>query len=152
MKLLESGKGKQHITDLMEKDNEKFEFFNNLFNSNYNIISEFFGKEENNENNNIEVNDNIDNKISNLEKLELLNNKLNSDNIDINLLKHLKKDIDDKLIKEQEIKNKQYKLKNNLADIEKDIKFIDEFFSMNRQRTKNYKGPQKKRKISCVKN
>jgi len=46
--------------------------------------------------------------MSNLEKLELLNNKLNSDNIDINLLKHLKKDIDDKLIKEQEIKNKQY--------------------------------------------
>ena len=44
------------------------------------------------------------------------------------------------MIKDQEIKNKQYKLKNNLADIEKDIKFIDEFFSMNRQRTKNYKG------------
>ena len=150
MKLLESGKGKQHITDLMEKDNEKFEFFNNLFNSNYNIISEFFGKEQNNENNNIEVNDNIDNKMSNLEKLELLNNKLNSDNIDINLLKHLKKDIDDKLIKEQEIKNKQYKLKNNLADIEKDIKFIDEFFSMNRQRTKNYKGlTEKTKNIMC---
>ena len=150
MKLLESGKGKQHITDLMEKDNEKFEFFNNLFNSNYNIISEFFGKEQNNENSNIEVNDNIDNKMSNLEKLELLNNKLNSDNIDINLLKHLKKDIDDKLIKEQEIKNKQYKLKNNLADIEKDIKFIDEFFSMNRQRTKNYKGlTEKTKNIMC---
>ena len=150
MKLLESGKGKQHITDLMEKDNEKFEFFNNLFNSNYNIISEFFGKEQKNENNNIEVNDNIDNKMSNLEKLELLNNKLNSDNIDINLLKHLKKDIDDKLIKEQEIKNKQYKLKNNLADIEKDIKFIDEFFSMNRQRTKNYKGlTEKTKNIMC---
>ena len=148
MKLLESGKGKQHITDLMEKDNEKFEFFNNFFNSNYNIISEFFGKEQNNEINNI--NNNIDNKMSNLEKLELQNNKLSSDNIDINLLKHLKKDIDDKLIKEQEIKNKQYKLKNNLADIEKDIKFIDEFFSMNRQRTKNYKGlTEKTKNIMC---
>ena len=66
------------------------------------------------------------------------------------ILKHLKKDIDDKLIKEQEIKNKQYKLKNNLADIEKDIKFIDEFFSMNRQRTKNYKGlTEKTKNIMC---
>ena len=126
MKLLESGKGKQHITDLMDKENEKFEFFNNFFNSNYNIISEFFDKNKNQ------------------------NNKLNEDNIDINLLKHLKKDIDDKLIKEQEIKNKQYKLKNNLADIEKDIKFIDEFFSMNRQRTKNYKGlTEKTKNIMC---
>ena len=148
MKLLESGKSKQHITDLMDKDNEKFEFFNNFFNSNYNIISDFFGKNQNNGDNNI--NNNIDNKMSNLEKLELQNNKLISDNIDINLLKHLKKDIDDKLIKEQEIKNKQYKLKNNLADIEKDIKFIDEFFSMNRQRTKNYKGLSEKTKnIMC---
>ena len=148
MKLLESGKGKQHITDLMDKENEKFEFFNNFFNSNYNIISEFFDKNKNNEEN--KTNNNIDNKMSNLEKLELQNNKLNEDNIDINLLKHLKKDIDDKLIKEQEIKNKQYKLKNNLADIEKDIKFIDEFFSMNRQRTKNYKGlTEKTKNIMC---
>ena len=148
MKLLESGKGKQHITDLMDKENEKFEFFNNFFNTNYNIISEFFDKNKNNEEN--KTNNNIDNKMSNLEKLELQNNKLNEDNIDINLLKHLKKDIDDKLIKEQEIKNKQYKLKNNLADIEKDIKFIDEFFSMNRQRTKNYKGlTEKTKNIMC---
>ena len=137
MKLLESGKGKQHITDLMDKENEKFEFFNNFFNTNYNIISDFFGKNKNNN----ETNDNnIENKMSNLEKLEIEQNKVINDNENINLLKHLKKDIDEKLIKDQEIKNKQYKLKNNLADIEKDIKFIDEFFSMNRQRTKNYKG------------
>ena len=137
MKLLESGKGKQHITDLMDKENEKFEFFNNFFNTNYNIISDFFGRNKNNN----ETNDNnIENKMSNLEKLEIEQNKVINDNENINLLKHLKKDIDEKLIKDQEIKNKQYKLKNNLADIEKDIKFIDEFFSMNRQRTKNYKG------------
>ena len=37
------------------------------------------------------------------------------------MVNNLKKDIDEKLIKDQEIKNKQYKLKNNLADIEKDI-------------------------------
>ena len=144
MKLLESSKGKQHITDLMEKDNEKFEFFNNLFNSNFNIISDFFGKnkinEDKNNNNNID-NNNIENKISNLEKLELQENKKNNnENEDINFLKHLKKNIDERLIKEQEIKDRQFKLKNNLADIEKDIKFIDEFFSINRQRTKNYKG------------
>ena len=143
MKLIESGKGKQHITDLMEKDNEKFEFFNTFFNSNYNIISDFFGKNKNigeNNTNNLD-NNNIDNKMSNLEKLELQENKpINNDNEEINFLKHLKKDIDEKLIKEQEIKDRQFKLKNNLVDIEKDIKFIDEFFSINRQRTKNYKG------------
>ena len=151
MKLLESSKGKQHITDLMDKENEKFEFFNNFFNSNYNIISDFFGKnKENNENTENIHNDNIYNKMSNLEKLEQQNNKLINDNEDINILKHLKRDIDEKLIKDQEIKNKQFKLKNNLADIEKDIRFIDEFFSMNRQRTKNYKGlTDKTKSIMC---
>ena len=145
MKLLESSKGKQHITDIMDKDNEKFEFFNNFFNNNYNLISDFFGKNKNN-NDNI----NIDNKISNLEKLELQENKLIDNNDDINFLKHLKKGIDEQLIKEQEIKDRQFKLKNNLADIEKDIKFIDEFFSINRQRTKNYKGlTEKTKNIMC---
>ena len=145
MKLLESSKGKQHITDIMDKDNEKFEFFNNFFNNNYNLISDFFGKNKNN-NDNI----NIDNKISNLEKLELQENKLIDNNDAINFLKHLKKGIDEQLIKEQEIKDRQFKLKNNLADIEKDIKFIDEFFSINRQRTKNYKGlTEKTKNIMC---
>ena len=152
MKLLESSKGKQHITDLIDKENEKFEFFNNFFNSNYNIISDFFGKNKENidNNENKENNDNIYNKMSNLEKLELQQNKLINDKEDISLLKHLRRDIDEKLIKEQEIKNKQFKLKNNLADIEKDIRFIDEFFSMNRQRTKNYKGlTDKTKSIMC---
>ena len=148
MKLLESSKGKQHITDLMDKENEKFEFFNNFFNSNYNIISDFFGKNANTDNN---KDNNIDNKMSNLEKLEQQENKpINNDNEDINFLKHLKKNIDEKLIKEQEIKDRQFKLKNNLADIEKDIRFIDEFFSINRQRPKNYKGlTEKTKNIMC---
>ena len=141
MKLLESGKGKQHITDIMEKENEKFEFFNNLFNSNMDIISEFFGKNKDGQNN-----DNTAQKISNLEKLELKENKIVDDNNDITLLKHIKKDIDDKLLKDQEIKNKQFKLKNNLADIEKDIEFIDEFFSMGRKRVKNYQNISEKSK------
>ena len=138
MKLLESSKGKQHITDIMEKENEKFEFFNILFNSNMDIISDFFGK--NKDNNQDEQ------KISNLEKLELNENNKIDDNNDITFLKHIKKDIDDKLLKEQEIKNKQFKLKNNLADIEKDIKFIDEFFSMGRKKVKNYQNISEKSK------
>ena len=146
MKLLESGKGKQHITDIMEKENEKFEFFNNLFNSNMDIITDFFGKNKDNQNNNI----NNQEKISNLEKLELKENKTVNDNNDITFLKHIKKDKDDKLIKEQEIKNKQFKLKNNLADIEKDIKFIDEFFSMGRKKVKNYQNiSEKSKNILC---
>ena len=143
MKLLESSKGKQHITDIMEKDNEKFEFFNNLFNSNMDIIAVFFGKNKDNQNNN---NDNSTQKISNLEKLELKENNTVDDNNDITFLKHIKKDIDDKLIKDQEIRNKQFKLKSNLADIEKDIKFIDEFFSMGRKRVKNYQNISEKSK------
>ncbi len=147
MKLLESGKGKQHITDIMEKENEKFEFFNNLFNSNMDIIEEFFGKNKDNQNNN---NDNCTKKISNLEKLELKENNTIDDNNDITFLKHIKKDIDDKLIKDQEIRNKQFKLKSNLADIEKDIKFIDEFFSMGRKRVKNYQNiSEKSKNILC---
>ena len=141
MKLLESGKGKQHITDIMEKENEKFEFFNNLFNSNMDIISEFFDKNKDGQNNDITAQ-----KISNLEKLELKENKTVDDNNDITFLKHIKKDIDDKLLKDQEIKNKQFKLKSNLADIEKDIKFIDEFFSMGRKRVKNYQNISEKSK------
>ena len=138
MKLLESSKGKQHITDIMEKENEKFEFFNNLFNSNMNIISDFFGKNKDNNQN--------DQKLSNLEQLEINENKTIDDNNDITFLKHIKKDIDNKLLKEQEIKDKQFKLKNNLADIEKDIKFIDEFFSMGRKKVKNYQNISEKSK------
>ena len=149
MKLLESGKGKQHITDIMEKENEKFEFFNNLFNSNMDIISDFFGKNKDNQNN--KDNTSTPQTISNLEKLELKEHKTVDDNDDINFLKHIKKDLDDKLLKDQEIKNKQYKLKNNLADIEKDIKFIDEFFSMGRKRAKNYQNISEKSKNIMMK-
>jgi hypothetical protein len=145
MKLLESSKGKQHITDIMEKDNEKFEFFNNLFNSNMDIIKDFFDKNKDNQNNNSNIE-----KISNLEKLELKENKTIDDNNDITLLKHLKNNMNDKLLKEQDIKNKQFKLKNNLADIEKDIKFIDEFFSMGRKRVRNYQNiSEKSKNILC---
>ena len=147
MKLLESSKGKQHITDIMEKENEKFEFFNNLFNSNMDIISDFFGTNKDKQNNNNES----PTKISNLEKLELKENKTVDDNDDITFLKHIKKDIDEKLLKEQEIKNKQFKFKNNFADIEKDIKFIDEFFSMGRKRAKNYQNISEKSKNIMMK-
>ena len=149
MKLLESGKGKQHITDIMEKENEKFEFFNNLFNSNIDIISDFFGKNKDNQNN--KDNNNTPQTISNLEKLELKEHKTVDDNDDITFLKHIKKDIDDKLLKDQELRNKQYKLKNNLLDIEKDIKFIDEFFSMGRKRAKNYQNISEKSKNILMK-
>ena len=73
------------------------------------------------------------------------------DNNDITFLKHIKKGIDDKLLKEQEIKNKQFKLKSNFADIEKDIKFIDEFFSMGRKRARNYQNISEKSKNIMMK-
>ena len=100
MKLLESSKGKQHITDIMEKENEKFEFFNNLFNSNMDIITDFFGK-----NKDKPKDVNSPQQMSNLEKLELKENNTIDDNNDITFLKHIKKDKDEKLLKDQEIKN-----------------------------------------------
>ena len=86
-----------------------------------------------------------------MEKLELKEKKTVDDNCDITLLKHIKKDIDEKLLKDQEIKNKQFKLKNNLADIEKDIKFIDEFFSMGRKKVRNYQNISEKTKNVLMK-
>ena len=123
MKHLENGKGKQHISDLMNL-NENFSFFNSLYNSNMEFLFNFFDKNKNFS----------DEQISNLDKLE---NKLNSENknyvndIDnlfindkpISYVHHFKNKNDDELIKESN-KSKLH----GIQEIEKDIKFIDEFF------------------------
>ena len=84
-------------------------------------------------------------KISPLDRLDsiLLENEMGG-NDDINALKHFKKENDEILIKEEEEKEKErvkngkgtVKLRTGLGDIEKDIKFINEFFSMNSKNKK----------------
>ena len=137
MKLLESGKGKSHITDLIQ-NKIKFLFFNSVYNKNFEILSDFFNLENKKE---IET-------ISNLEKLNtILQN--DEDNQEINILKHVSKP-DDKNLIEEEIRIGKLKLKGGLTEIEKDIKFIDEFFSMGKNRVRNYNGlSEKSKNIMC---
>ena len=146
MKHLENGKGKQHISDLMNL-NENFTFFNSLYNSNMEFLFNFFDKNKNFS----------DEQISNLDKLE---NKLNSENknyvndIDnlfindkpISYVHHFKNKNDDELIKESN-KSKLH----GIQEIEKDIKFIDEFFSMGRKQIKNYQNISEKSKNVLIK-
>ena len=84
-------------------------------------------------------------KISPLDRLDsILSENEMSGNDDINALKHIKKETDEILIKDEEEKEKErakngkgtVKLRTGLGDIEKDIKFIDEFFSMNSKNKK----------------
>ena len=131
MKHLENGKGKQHISDLMNL-NENFSFFNSLYNSNMEFLFNFFDKNKNFS----------DEQISNLDKLE---NKLNSENknynndIDklfindkpISYVHHFKNKNDDELIKESN-KSKLH----GIQEIEKDIKFIDEVFQWEENKLK----------------
>ena len=140
MKHLENGKGKQHISDLMN-NNESFSFFNSLYNSNMEFLFNFFDK-----------NKNFEEEISNLDKLE---NKLNENKNNENLFKddkpisyvhHFKNKIDDEFIKESN--NKKL---HGIQEIEKDIKFIDEFFSVGRKQIKNYQNISEKSKNVLIK-
>ena len=134
--LIETSKESPHITEInleaLSSSNIKYFFFNETFNDNINLLFDLFDKE---------VNKDINiNQISPLDKLEsLLSDNDEHINFDINCLKHIKKQNDEILIKNEEEKEKgkekngreTFKLRTGLGDIEKDIKFIDEFFSMN---------------------
>ena len=143
--LIETSKESPHITEInleaLSASNIKYFFFNENFNENINILFDLFDKE---------VNKNINvSQISPLDKLELLMSD-NEENInfDISYLKHIKKESDDLLLKKEEEKEKNidkigrenFKVRPGLGDIEKDIKFIDEFFSVNikKKRAINY--------------
>ena len=140
IKYLEQGKGKSHITDLI-KNKDKFIFFNSTYNKNFEILSNFFNSENNKE---------ID-MLSNLEKLNLIL-KNDDDNQEINILKHISKPNDKNLI-EEEGKTEKLKFKAGLNEIEKDIKFIDEFFSVGKNRVvRNYNGLSEKTKNIMSKN
>ncbi len=134
--LIETSKESPHITEInleaLSSSAIKYFFFNETFNDNINLLFDLFDKEVNKDINS--------NQISPLDKLEsLLIDNDDDINYDISCLKHIKKATDEMLLKTEEEKEKtrdkngkeNFRLRTGLGDIEKDIKFIDEFFSMN---------------------
>ena len=159
--LIETSKESPHITEInleaLSASEIKYFFFNDVFNDNINFLFDVFDKEVNTDINGEQI--------SPLDKLESflsLNNKENI-NFDISYLKHIRKEKDEPLIKTEEEKennilnNEEQKINNNInqngvlgnkegikirtgfGDIERDIRFIDEFFSMNNRKKKKAK-------------
>ena len=140
--LIESSRESPHITDInleaLSATNIRYFFLSDKYNENINILLDLFDKE---------VNTNINStQISPLDRLNsLFLEKDENINFDVNCLKHIKKETDEILIKEQEEREKAMdksgkdtiKLRTGLGDIEKDIRFIDEFFSMNSRSKKH---------------
>ena len=145
MRIIEQGKEKQHITELYtsnEKDNQvlNFKFYNSEFNKSINLLKDFF-----NTNNNEKLGEM--NMISILEKFCLEHGDV--DNDDIDMMKHIIKNGDEKIVQKDDIQEETFKLRNGLADIENEIKFIGEFFSYGKKK-KNYQNlSENTKKILC---
>ena len=143
MKHIEQGKEKQHITELYSQDqNLKFYFYNSGFNKNKKLLTDFF--KVNNDNNKLG-----DLKLTSiLEKYCLENDDI--DNDDIDFIKHIKKTGDEKIIQKDDIHEETFKLRNGLADYENEMKFIGDFFSYPRKKSKNYQDvSENTKKILC---
>jgi len=145
MRIIEQGKEKQHITELYtsnESDNQvlNFKFYNSDFNKSINLLKDFF-----NANNNEKLGEM--NMISILEKFCIEHGDI--DNNDIDMMKHIIKNGDEKIIQKDDLQEETFKLKNGLADIENEIKFIGEFFSYGKKK-KNYQNlSENTKKILC---
>ena len=149
MKHIEQGKEKMHLTDLYpiilsnSIENEKlklnFSFFNQSFNQNMNLLTEFFSEKNNAQGNLGDLN-----MRSILEKFCLENDDI--DNDDIDMMKHIKKTGDEKIIEKE---NKPYHI-NGLYDMENEMRFIGELFSYSRKKSKNYQDlSENTKKILC---
>ena len=149
MKHIEQGKEKMHITDLYpiipnnSVENKKlklnFSFFNQSFNQNMNLLTEFFCEKNNDHGNLGDLN-----MRSILEKFCLENGDI--DNEDIDMMKHIKKKGDEKIIEKD---NKPYHI-NGLYDMENEMKLIGELFSYSRKKSKNYQDlSENTKKILC---
>ena len=141
MKLIEQSQEKEHITELYD-DNEQnnkliFPFFNDEYNNNISLLEDFFKIDKNNNNEKLLGNMNI---LSVLEQLDRNKNEINND--DISLVKHIKKENDENyIIKEEDnIQEETFKLKNDLLDMDKELKFLGHYFSYRRGKTKDYQG------------
>jgi hypothetical protein len=143
MRHLEQGKEKQHITDLDTPEKAfKFSFMNIDFNNNIHLLKDFF-------------NTNAGGKllgdlkmVSVLEKYYMENEGV--DDNDIDMMKHLKKNGDEKIIQKDDIQEESSKLKSGLSDIDNEIKFIKEYFSYPKKKVKNYQDvSEMTKKILC---
>ena len=138
MKLIEQGQEKEHITELYDKNCNKknkynFYFLNEEFNNNIHLIEEFFNEDNNDKNINKLLGEN--NIIPIIEKLYSKNGEINNDSI--NIMNHLKKTGEENyIIKEDNID----KLKNDLFDIDKELKFFGNYYTYRRAKVKDYQG------------
>ena len=166
--LIDTSKESPHITEInleaLSASEIKYFFFNEVYNENINFLFDVFDKEVN-----TDINAEQISPLDRLESFLSFNNN-DHINLDISYLKHIKKEKDDPLIKAEEEKENQkskdnneeqkinnlnqnpnqglgigvregFKLRTGAGDIERDIRFIDEFFSMNnrkKKRVKNY--------------
>ena len=164
--LIETSKESPHITEInleaLSASEIKYFFFNELYNDNMNLLFDVFDKEVNTNINMEQISP-----LDKLDIILSQNNK-EQINYDISYLKHIKKEKDEQLIKaeeekEKEIENKEnnenkkinnvkvnsnmlgignregFKIRTGAGDIERDIKMIDEFFSMNNRKKKKAK-------------
>ena len=146
MRHFEQGNEKQHITELYTPDKDlKYNFINTDFNKNLKLIKDFY---------NIHNDINKDSKlgdlnvISILEKFSLENNDIDNDDIDI--MKHIKKTGDEKIIEKDDISEESFKFRSGLADFENEFKFIGEFFAYPKKKSKNYQNlSENTKKILC---
>ena len=151
MKHIEQGKEKMHITELYPVSGGEqkfiFNFFNQSFTQNINLLTEFFKDKNNSDSANIHLGDMK--MISVLEKYCLENG--DKDNDDIDMIKHIKKNGDEKIIEIDDNKQDEiYKFRSGLYDMENEMKFIGELFSYQRKKSKNYQNlSENTKKILC---
>ena len=140
MKLIEQGQEREHITELFDENNKKnnkynFYFLNEEFNNNIYLLEEFFNElnsKDNTDKNKILGDFNL---LPIIEKLELKNGEIANDSI--NMLNHIKKTGEEKYIIKED--NNIDKLKNDLFDIDKELKIFGNYYTYKRAK-KDYQG------------
>ena len=165
--LIETSKESPHITEInleaLSASEIKYFFFNDIYNDNINFLFDVFDKEVNTNINMEQISP-----LDKLETFLSFDNKENI-NFNISYLHHIRKEKDEALIKAEEEKEKEngklnneeqkiknatnenpnqntalgykegFKIRTGFGDIERDIRFIDEFFSMNNRKKKKAK-------------
>ena len=154
--LIETSKESSHITEInleaLSASEIKYFFFNDIYNDNINFLFDVFDKEVNTNINMEQISP-----LDKLETFLSFDNKENI-NFNISYLHHIRKEKDEALIKAEEEKEKEngklnneeqkiknatnenpnqntalgykegFKIRTGFGDIERDIRFIDEFF------------------------
>ena len=139
--LIEISKESPHLTQIdlesLYSSRLNFFFFNDTYNTNINLLFDLFDKDINNK----------AKYMSPLDRLESIIQQNDDEiNYNINFLRHMKKEGDEKIIKLDEEKEKTYvknafKIRPGIFGVNKNSHFIDEFFGINfknRKKIRNY--------------